>query len=116
MSQDAGGREPVGATREPLPRAAYRELDDRSLIDAMRRSDEMLGMSGDLTKWILLRGSGWAAEAYDEGRSGDPSLWTAFNPFGSGYAESLTDPIPNWVDRGNILAGAQYAQNSCHKR
>jgi hypothetical protein len=40
MSQDAGGRNPVGASREPLPRAAYRELDDRSLIDAMRRSDE----------------------------------------------------------------------------
>lgn len=39
MSPGSGPGDPVANVR-PIPRAAYRDLDDRSLIDAMRRGDE----------------------------------------------------------------------------
>jgi hypothetical protein len=40
MVQEEGGRDQSDGRRQSMTRAAYRELDDRGLIDAMRRSDE----------------------------------------------------------------------------
>jgi len=56
---------------------------------------------------ILSRMAGWAAEKYDVGRSGNPSLVRAL--LGQPYPDSAQD-------RGNYSAGMQYYSNGCYQK
>jgi hypothetical protein len=55
----------------------------------------------------LARGAGWAAEKYDAGRSGNPSVFRLW--FGTPYSDSP-------YDNGNYTAGMQYFDNGCYKK
>ena len=65
------------------------------------------GLAAGYSASTLLRMSGWAAEQYDAGRSGNASLLRAL--FGKPYPE-------NPGDRASILAGMQYYRNGCDQR
>ena len=65
------------------------------------------GLAAGYSASTLFRMSGWAAEKWDEGRSGKPDPLRAL--FGEPYSE-------NPDDRANILAGMQYYNNACHAR